>query len=123
MATLSTEIPDTSSKTWTRGRVLTVLLATAFALILAKGVGILPDWLNRIPETMIPPTAQVLDTVFSFVPKMSQCSGGAIAASSTSTAVATSPKMKWLSRSRQFKWPDVISGLTTSTLLAFPARM
>ena len=41
-------------------------------------------------------------------------------ASSTLTAVATSPKMKWLSRSRKFRWPEQISGLTISTALAEP---
>ena len=61
--------------------------------------------------------------VFSLVLRISQCCGGAIPASSTSTAVATSPKMKWLSRSRQLRWPEVISGLTTSTLFALPERM
>ena len=35
-------------------------------------------------------------------------------------AVATSPKMKWLSRSRKFRWPEQISGLTTSTERAAP---
>ncbi len=39
------------------------------------------------------------------------------------TAVATSPKMKWLSRSRKFKWPEQISGLTISTALAEPLAM
>ena len=63
------------------------------------------------------------NTVFSLVPRIAQCSAGAMAASSTSTAVATSPKMKWLSRSRQLRWPEVISGLTTSTDRALPARM
>src|SRR3546814_7981118 len=36
---------------------------------------------------------------------------------------ATSPKMKWLSRSRQLRCPEQISGLTTSTLFAWPARI
>jgi len=35
-------------------------------------------------------------------------------------AVAASPKMKWLSRSRQFRWPLVISGLTINTARACP---
>ena len=57
MATLSTDLTETSDKPWGRSRVLTVLLAVTFALILAKAVGILPEWLNRIPEATIPPTA------------------------------------------------------------------
>ena len=43
-------------------------------------------------------------------------------ARSTITAVQTSPKMKWQSRSFQAWWPEVISGLTTSTHLALPVR-
>ncbi|CUK20421.1 Glycine betaine transport system permease protein OpuAB [Ruegeria denitrificans] len=67
MVTLSTDLTETSDKPWGRSRVLTALLAVAFALILAKAVGILPEWLNRIPEAAIPPTAQVLDAIFSFI--------------------------------------------------------
>lgn len=67
MATLSTELPDTADSVWARTRVLTALLITAFALILAKAIGILPEWLNRIPEAAIPPTAQVLDAIFNFI--------------------------------------------------------
>jgi hypothetical protein len=36
------------------------------------------------------------------------------------TAVATSPKMKWLSRSRKLRWPEQISGLTIRTARAEP---
>ncbi|WP_170351501.1 MULTISPECIES: ABC transporter permease [Ruegeria] len=67
MATLSTDLTETSDKPWGRTRVLTALLAVAFALILAKAAGILPEWLNRIPEAAIPPTAQVLDAIFNFI--------------------------------------------------------
>src|SRR5690606_41665294 len=34
---------------------------------------------------------------------------------STMTAVATSPKMKWLSRSLKFRWAEQISGLIIRT--------
>ncbi|WP_281995956.1 ABC transporter permease [Ruegeria faecimaris] len=67
MAALSTEVPDTSDGTWGKTRVLTTLLAAAFVLIVAKAFGVLPEWLNRIPEAAIPPTAQVLDAVFYFI--------------------------------------------------------
>ncbi|WP_170414612.1 ABC transporter permease [Ruegeria arenilitoris] len=67
MATLSTDLTETSDKPWGRTRVLTALLVVAFALILAKAAGILPEWLNRIPEAAIPPTAQVLDAIFNFI--------------------------------------------------------
>ena len=36
--------------------------------------------------------------------------GSGSSARSTIKAVATSPKMKWLSRSRKFRWPEQISG-------------
>ena len=59
--------------------------------------------------------------VFSRVPRMSQPPpAGVISARSTITAVATSPKMKWLSRSRKFRWPEQISGLTIRTARAEP---
>ncbi|MEL7116765.1 MAG: ABC transporter permease subunit [Pseudomonadota bacterium] len=47
--------------------VLWVILGAAAILMLAKAVGLLPEWLNRLPETAIPPTAEVLDVVFAFV--------------------------------------------------------
>ncbi|MCY1439225.1 hypothetical protein D9M71_554500 [compost metagenome] len=37
------------------------------------------------------------------------------------TAVAASPKMKWLSRSRKFRWPVQTSGLTIRTARAWPS--
>ena len=40
---------------------------------------------------------------------------------STTSATEASPKMKWLSRSRQFMWPVVSSGTTTSAHRAEPA--
>ena len=48
-------------------RLLWALLGTALVLILAHALGILPPWLHRIPEALIPPTAEVLDVVFAFV--------------------------------------------------------
>lgn len=50
-----------------RDPILLALLSTALVLILAHALGLLPSWLHRIPETLIPPTAAVLDVVFSFV--------------------------------------------------------
>ena len=44
----------------------------------------------------------------------------AVSSASTITAVQTSPKMKWQSRSRHSRCADVISGLTTSTHAALP---
>jgi hypothetical protein len=42
---------------------------------------------------------------------------------STTTAVATSPKMKWQSRSRHSRCPEVISGETISARRTLPARI
>jgi len=47
--------------------VLLALIGTAIALMAAHAFGVLPPWLQRIPEAMIPPTAEVLDAVFAFV--------------------------------------------------------
>lgn len=50
-----------------RDPILLALLGTAAVLILAHAMGILPSWLQRIPDALIPPTADVLDVVFAFV--------------------------------------------------------
>lgn len=51
----------------TRAKVLWILFGTAAGLAVLKALGLLPDWLNRLPESWIPPTAQALDVVFDFV--------------------------------------------------------
>ena len=61
--------------------------------------------------------------VFSRVPGTSQPPGPAVSDDSTITAVATSPKMKWLSRSVKFRWAEQTSGLTISTALTEPPAM
>ncbi|MEM6825279.1 MAG: ABC transporter permease subunit [Pseudomonadota bacterium] len=48
-------------------RLLWALLGTALVLILAHAFAVLPPWLHRLPEALIPPTAEVLDVVFAFV--------------------------------------------------------
>ena len=89
-----------------------------------------PSWVNSLSFWPIPSGAarfrkpkllRILleNWVFSRVPRMSQPST-ASSARSTMAAVATSPKMKWLSRSRKFRWPEQISGLTISTARAEP---
>ncbi|WP_170476515.1 ABC transporter permease [Ruegeria arenilitoris] len=50
-----------------RNPVLLTLVGTAVVLMVAHAFGVLPPWLQRIPETMIPPTAEALDAVFAFV--------------------------------------------------------
>ncbi|MEM1264579.1 MAG: ABC transporter permease subunit [Pseudomonadota bacterium] len=43
------------------------LVAAAGLLMALHALGALPLWLQRIPEPLIPPTAEVLDAVFAFV--------------------------------------------------------
>ena len=50
-----------------RDPVFAGLLFAALVLVLAHAFGVLPAWLHRIPEALIPPTAEVLDVVFAFV--------------------------------------------------------
>ena len=47
--------------------ILRAMLAIALLLAVMKALGILPAFLDRLPESWIPPTAAVLDRVFSFV--------------------------------------------------------
>jgi len=48
-------------------RVLCALMLPALLLLLASAFGIQPEWLRRVPDALIPPTAAVLDVVFAFV--------------------------------------------------------
>lgn len=50
-----------------RDRALWILIGLAAALMLAHGLGFLPSWLVRLPESVIPPTARALDVAFAFV--------------------------------------------------------
>ena len=43
------------------------LLVISALLMVAHAVGALPAWLVRLPEAVIPPTAEILDAVFAFV--------------------------------------------------------
>ena len=68
MASVSTNAATEATKGVTpRQRVLIGLLGSAILLIVAHGLGILPAWLHRLPDSVIPPTAEVLDRVFAFV--------------------------------------------------------
>ncbi len=50
-----------------RNRVLWAMLGTALLLMLCRALGILPEWLIRLPEWAIPPSDIWLDAAFSFV--------------------------------------------------------
>ena len=67
MAVSATDMGLDGNQTTTGVRALPILLGTAFVLILAHALGLLPAWLHRLPEWMIPPTAQVFDAVFAFI--------------------------------------------------------
>jgi len=67
MADVTVGMPDTELGTAPRTKVLWGLLGFAAVLILAKGLGILPSWLIRVPEWAVPPLATWLDAVFNFV--------------------------------------------------------
>ena len=43
------------------------LLGFALILTLTRYAGLLPDWLHRLPQQFIPPTASWLDTIFNFI--------------------------------------------------------
>ena len=43
------------------------LLVLSALLMVAHSLGVLPAWLVRLPEAVIPPTAEILDAVFAFV--------------------------------------------------------
>lgn len=51
----------------TRAQVLKILLGAAVVLMALKAVGMLPAWLDRMPETWVPPYAQWLDAFFNFI--------------------------------------------------------
>ena len=67
MALISADIVRAGPQTPVRTQVLLALLTSALLLCVLKAVGVLPDWLNHLPETWIPPTAAALDVVFAFV--------------------------------------------------------
>lgn len=48
-------------------KTIQIILGTAIVLVLLKMLGLLPSWLNRPPEWMIPPYAEWLDAMFDFI--------------------------------------------------------
>lgn len=58
------------SRRWRRlGRVptLRLIFGVALALVVLKALGLLPVWMNRVPDGMIPPYATWLDAIFNFI--------------------------------------------------------
>ncbi|MFT5064632.1 MAG: glycine betaine/proline transport system permease protein [Yoonia sp.] len=60
-------IPAVTREPMTRNRTAIWLLGIAVVLTLLQYSGVLPAWLHRIPEGMIPPFAIWLDVIFNFV--------------------------------------------------------
>ncbi len=58
---------DGVSVPMTQGRVALWILGTAIAITVIQYLGLLPEWLHRLPETVIPPFAIWLDALFNYV--------------------------------------------------------
>ena len=59
---MMTQQPKFAQNSWALG-----LLVVAVILTIAHYIGILPAWLHRLPDAMIPPFATWLDAFFTFV--------------------------------------------------------
>ena len=51
----------------TKRNVVRGLLGFAVVLTLVQYFGLLPEWLHRLPEQLVPPLANILDAIFNFV--------------------------------------------------------
>jgi len=60
-------IPSVTPTPMTRNRTAIWLLGIAIVLTILQYSGVLPAWLHRIPDAMIPPAAIWLDAFFNFV--------------------------------------------------------
>ena len=61
------EIPNHTGKSLTRGQRSFVLVGIAILVSVLQWMNMLPAWLHRLPEAMIPNFALWLDAVFNFV--------------------------------------------------------
>lgn len=66
MASVSTD-PAIAPKPYSRQQIALGLVLIALVLMAARYTGLLPEWLHRLPETMVPPFAVWLDAIFEFV--------------------------------------------------------
>ncbi len=66
MAVLATNT-TAETKSFGRGQILMAILGVATALCLAQWTGLLPQWLHRLPENLVPPFADWLDVIFNFI--------------------------------------------------------
>ena len=51
----------------TKGQAALGLLVGAIGLTVLQYIGLLPQWMHRLPETMIPNFAKALDSIFNFI--------------------------------------------------------
>lgn len=51
----------------TRNQVALAMVLVAVVLTVSQYLGLLPSWLHRLPEAVIPPFAQWLDSMFTFI--------------------------------------------------------
>ncbi len=61
------QLSSSDSATLPKSKIVLGLLAFAVVLTLARYAGLLPDWLHRLPEQLVPPLANILDAIFNFV--------------------------------------------------------
>lgn len=59
--------PRQISRELSAGSVALFLLMTAIVLVLIHSIGLLPAWFIRLPDAVIPNTAEALDVAFSFI--------------------------------------------------------
>jgi len=67
MALAAADIPATGPSVSMRNQILWVLLGAALLISLLKALGVLPVWLDRLPESWIPRTAEALDVIFDVI--------------------------------------------------------
>ena len=63
----TTTLIRTTSRSLDRGQVALCILAFAVLVTALQYLGLLPEWLHRLPETAIPNFAGWLDTIFNYV--------------------------------------------------------
>lgn len=66
MTVASTTLP-TSLRSFGNAQIALACVAVALCLTIVQYLGLLPPWLHRLPEAIIPNFAAVLDAVFNFV--------------------------------------------------------
>ncbi|MBB3995558.1 glycine betaine/proline transport system permease protein [Sulfitobacter undariae] len=61
------DAPYVTANPFNRSRAALLFLGCAVVLTMLQYAALLPSWLHRLPETMIPPFAAWLDVVFNFI--------------------------------------------------------